>query len=123
MSRFALIIKKWVAFFFPRRGWKLQLRQYKAGMKTWEVPGKPDKPKVVPWPIDWIPHDFQLETEADEARGWRMLAATCVDSGKECEPGVGTCCVRCSVTLHPECANMIGPWDPPYCRRCAIFMS
>ena len=114
-------LSKWIAFFRPIPGWAQRLRLHKAGQTAWDIPGKPDKPKVVPFPVEWIPHRLELTEEDDastQARGFAFLPAVCVDSGKEAEIGVGVLCCRCGVELHPAAANMIGGFDPPYCRRC-----
>lgn len=114
-------ISKWIAFFRPRLGWAEMLREFKAGKNVWNIPGKPDKPQVVPFPIEWMPHRLEL-TEADDAaaqtRGFVFLPGVCVDSGKEVEIGVAVSCCRCAVTLHPGMAGMIAGFDPPYCSRC-----
>jgi len=88
---------------------------------TWEVPGKPDRPKVVPFPVPWLPHRLELteaDDDADHARGFVFLPGVCVDSGKDCAVGVVVSCCRCGVSLHPAAAHMIAGFDPPYCSRC-----
>lgn len=113
--------RKWYAFFRPVDGWKERYRAYRAGVNTWPVPGKLDKPYVVPFPVEWIPARLEL-TEQDgpeaHARGFVLLDTTCVDTGNEAPAGVGVCCLRCGVHLHPIAANMYSTFDPPYCRRC-----
>ena len=111
---------KWKAFFFPRPGWKERLLLAKRGQNTWPVPYKKDAPKVIPWPVDWIPHRPATEADDDaaKARGFVFLDVICVDSGRESPPGVGALCARCGVPLHPSCANMLGGFDPPVCKRC-----
>jgi hypothetical protein len=114
-------ISKWIAFFHPLPGWLLRLREAKAGKNTWEVPGKPDRPKVVPFPVPWLPHRLELteaDDDADHARGFVFLPGVCVDSGKDCAVGVVVSCCRCGVSLHPAAAHMIAGFDPPYCSRC-----
>jgi hypothetical protein len=143
--------RKWLAFFRPVDGWKRRLLQFKSGNTAWEVPGKPDAPKVVPFPVQWIPwraltSDEELlalelkveiealekdedattealealkqKSEAASALTARFLDCTCIDSGKLAPVGVGVLCCRCGVPLHPEYANMMGGFDPPYCNRC-----
>lgn len=146
--------RKWFAFFNPVAGWKKRLLQFKSGNTAWEVPGKPDAPKVVPFPVQWIPwraltaeeeldaldlkvaleemekkntaseeEIAELKRKADTAsaitsRGFVFLDCVCIDTGKEAPVGVGVLCCRCGVPLHPEAANMMGGFDPPYCSRC-----
>ncbi len=169
---------KWRAFFFPVPGWRKRLLQFKAGCTSWDVPGRPEASKVIPWPVDWVPHRITTQEEEDRAiqvrakraafaaltppppedesslevlthidtatreeerrhyaaqkagvekaeqdealalRGFEFLPCVCIDSGKEAPVGVGVLCVRCGVPLHPEAANMISGFDPPYCSRC-----
>jgi hypothetical protein len=112
---------KWLAFFRPVAGWAQRLREAKAGRNVWEVPGKPEKSKLVPFPIEWMPHRLELTEEDDEAahiRGFVFLPGTCVDTGKEAAVGDVVSCCRCGVPLHPLASHMIGGMDPPYCRRC-----
>ena len=114
-------LKKWLAFFRPVLGWRERLLDYLRGQKAWPIPGKPDKPRVVPFPLEWIPHRSELTEEDDEAahaRGFVFLPITCVDSEQESLPGVAVSCCRCGVGLHPNAAHMIGGFDPPYCKRC-----
>ena len=135
--------KKWLAFFNPVPGWRKRLLSFKGGQTAWEVPGHPECSKVVPWPVQWIPHRTLTQEERDSAiqfraravedpafeeqavaaealvsRGFVFLPCTCVDSGKEAPVGEGVCCVRCGVAIHPEYANMLSGFDPPYCARC-----
>jgi hypothetical protein len=115
------VLRKWFAFFRPVSGWKERLINFKSGQTTWEIAGNPELPKLIPFPLEWVPHRLELTDEDDEAahaRGFVFLPGTCVDSGKECEPGVVVSCLRCSVPLHPTAANMFGGFDPPYCHRC-----
>jgi len=175
-------LKKWFAFFRPVFGWRQRFLQFKSGSTTWDVPGHPNAPKVVPFPVQWIPHritgaedeakalDLRLSlteqqdileqrhraladveassanavevgafealvknqqelvdklkarTETQEglvSRGFEFLASTCVDSGKDAPVGVGVLCLRCGLPLHPEAANMMGGFDPPFCKRCS----
>jgi hypothetical protein len=118
LSKFRM---KWFAFFLPLPGWLTRLREAKAGRNAWPVPGKPDKPMVVPFPIEWVPHRLELtgeDNDAAHARGFVFHAATCTDSEEEAAVGVAVSCCRCAVSLHPKAAHMIGGFDPPYCRRC-----
>ena len=95
----------------------------------WEVPGLPDKPKVVPFPVQWIPHTFD-ETQFDDGqpegpdheRGFKFLAVTCAETGKEAAKGIGVCCLRCGIPLHPVAATMHGSFDPPVCWRCSWIL-
>ena len=112
---------KWSAFFRPVGGWKVRLLEARAGRNTWEVPGKPHCSKVVPFPVQWLPHRLALtdeDTEADHTRGFVFLAGTCVDSGKYAKIGEAVNCCRCGVLLHPTSAHMFAGFDPPYCSRC-----
>ena len=80
-----------------------------------------DKPKAMPFPLQWIPHtqdESQFEA-ADEARGFRFLDVVCCETGKDAPIGTGVLCLRCAVPLHPEAANMFGGFDPHYCNRCS----
>ena len=112
---------KWVAFFRPLGGWKTRYRQAKMGRNTWEVPGKPFSPKVIPFPVEWLPHRLDLvdgDNSSAHSRGFVFLPGVCVDTGKEVEVGTAVSCCRCGVTLSPEAAHMFSGFDPPYCKRC-----
>ena len=118
-------LMKWWAFFHPADGWENRLRQMKSGNHTWEVPGRPELPKLVPFPLAWIPHRTDLteeDSEAAHARGFEFLTDTCVDTGLVCEPGVVVSCLRCGVSLHPQAASMYGGFDPPCCNRCRLVV-
>lgn len=58
---------KWRAFFFPVDGWRKRLLQFKAGCTSWEVPGRPESSKVIPWPVEWVPHRITTQDEEDRA--------------------------------------------------------
>ena len=112
---------KWRAFFSPVPDWWERYRAFRSGTNQWEVPGKPDRPKVVPFPVQWIPHRLVLseaDSEAAWARGFEFEEAICADTGKPCGVGLVVACLRCGVPLHPEAAHMFGGFDPPYCKRC-----
>lgn len=112
---------KWIAFFWPVPGWKRRLQEAKAGRNVWDVPGKPEKSKVVPWPVEWMPHRLELTEEDDETahtRGFVFLPGVCVDTGLEAKVGEVVSCCRCRVALHPRAAHMIAGFDPPHCKRC-----
>jgi hypothetical protein len=116
-----LILRRWLAFFRPVRGWWERYTAFRRGATVWEIPGKPDKPKAVPFPLEWLPHRLALTAEDSEAahlRGFAFEEVTCVDSGQKCGGGVAVSCLRCSVPLHPDAAHMFGGFDPPYCKRC-----
>ena len=121
IEKLKMFVTRWIAFFRPIPGWKKRILEFKAGRTVWEVPNRPDVPKLVPFPLEWVPHRLELTDDDDEgshARGWVMLSVTCIDSGEEAGPGVAVSCLRCGVPLHPRQANMIGGFDPPYCARC-----
>ena len=116
---------KWFAFFSPVAGWEDRFRRYKSGQHVWGIPGKPDKPKAIPFPLEWIPHRLELTSEDDEAahaRGFAFESVTCVDTGQEAGIGVALSCLRCGVPLHPEAAHMFGGFDPPCCNRCRLVV-
>lgn len=121
MAAFLLFLTKWIAFFRPKKGWAQRLRAFRAGQTVWPVPYSDQVPKLVPWPIDWIPHRPLNETdsEEDKARGFVFLPCVCVDTGREAKIGDAVLCLRCGVPLHPIAANMVSSVDPPYCRRCS----
>lgn len=121
IEKLILFWQKWLAFFRPVPGWRDRLRKFKGGQTVWDVPGKPGKSKVVPFPLEWIPHRLEVTEEDDEAtkeRGFAMIPVTCIEGGEEAAVGVGVLCLRCGVPLHPRHANMVGGFDPPYCKRC-----
>lgn len=64
--------RKWLAFFFPVKGWRERVLLYKRGCQAWEVPGHPLANKVLPWPVEWIPHRFPTLDEEESARCLRM---------------------------------------------------
>jgi hypothetical protein len=53
-------IYKWWHFFFPVKGWKPRYLAFTRGQKSWPVPGRPDAPHVMPFPVEWIPHRIVL---------------------------------------------------------------
>ena len=113
--------QKWIAFFSPMPGWKARYTKFLGGGTTWSVPGKPDKPQLIPFPLPWMPHRLKLTEEDDEAahtRGFVFLPGVCADTGQRGEIGVIVSCLRCAVPLHPSAAHMYGGFDPPYCNRC-----
>lgn len=113
---------KWFRFFFPVRGWRKRYRAFSRGRNVWEVPGKPDKPKLIPFPLEWLPHRLDNLEGDDERKGFALVPAVCVDTGLEVQPGDGVLCLRCGVPLHPSVANIVTTQDPPYCRRCERFV-
>ncbi len=104
----------------PQEGWEAMYKAQKGGQAVWEVPGHPEADKVVPWPIEWIPH--RELTEEDKKRGFIFLDTVCTVTGQEAKMGVGVCCVRCGAHLHHSAANMAGGFDPPHCDKCKIFV-
>ena len=115
------LVQKWWAFLCPVPGWKERFLAAKAGKTIWQVPGKPEKPRLVPFPVEWMPHRCALTAEDDQAshaRGFVFLPGVCVETGKELAVGVALSCCRCGVTLSPEAAHMYQGFDPPYCSRC-----
>ena len=121
MNQLSFYLLRWKAFLFPVAGWKQRLREYKAGKTVWEVPGRPTAPKLVPWPIQWIPHRLaeSSDLELDQARGFIFLPSVCWESRKATVVGEGVLCCRCGIPLHPDYAHMLTGFDPPYCKRCA----
>lgn len=109
-------VRRW--FRLPRLGWKQLVRQYLRGRRVWEVPGKLDVPKLLGFPLEWVPHEM-----SDSASGFDLVAIVCTDSGVEVPPGVAVCCARCGVSLHPDCANMKAMMDVPACKRCRWLVS
>lgn len=117
---------KWWAFLRPVPGWKERLLAFRSGQTAWEVPGRPECNKVIPWPVEWIPHrmyapDEQV-SEEQAKRGFALGEAVCVDTGKVGRIGEVACCARCGVTLHPD-ANRTSGFKPPACRRCATLIA
>lgn len=110
---------RWRRFFHPIPGWKLRYRQYKAGQTVWAVPGKEDADPVCPWPVQWIPVRLDPSLE----RGFEFLESECSESYRPLPIGVGVCCVRCGIHLHPDRANVVGHFDPPRCSRCAPLVA
>ena len=49
-------VDRWVRFFSPVPGWDLTYLAFRSGQTAWEVPGRPDANRTVPWPMQWIPH-------------------------------------------------------------------
>lgn len=117
------LLWKWRCFFRPVKGWKARFLQYKAGNTVWSVPNRPDAPKVVPWPVEWMPYRQHGLTESDALRGFAFEHGVCVDTGLTAKPGDAVCCLRCGVPLHPSVAGMITSIDPPKCRRCAPIVA
>ncbi len=119
-ARLKQFFSKWIAFFCPVTGWKKRYLAFKGGQTTWEVPGHPKASKVVPFPVEWIPHRTagEFDDEATRKRGFEFLPAVCVDSGKEAPIGKGVRCLRCGIPLHESAAHMVSGFDPPYCKRC-----
>lgn len=109
-----LFFHKWWSWLFPRKGWRQDYIDFKKGKNAWEVPGKPEADLVFPYPLAWIPHTL----DTDHPRGFEFLETTCVESGAPIGAGTAMACLRCGVHLHPKYANMVGGYDPPYCRRC-----
>jgi DNA-directed RNA polymerase subunit RPC12/RpoP len=115
-----LFFWKWWKFLRPVPGWKDRLRAYRSGQNAWPIPGLPDAPLAFPWPIEWMPHrQHHLDDEKSKDRGFDFDGATCTDSGLMFGPGIGYCCARCGVPLHPAAAGMFMELDPPRCRRCS----
>lgn len=115
---------KWSAFFSPVSGWKDRFLEFKSGRRTWAVPGKPDFPEVVPFPVEWVPHTFDEAEFDDKAReiGFKFIDVVCCETGKPAPAGVGVLCLRCGIPLHPTAAGMIGGFDPPVCKRCSWIL-
>ena len=122
-------LRRCLAFFRPLEGWKERLSLFQGGTATWDVPGNPAANKVIPWPLQWVPHKLHSAEnpptdDAALARGFDFVHPTvCVDSGRSLALGVGVRCVRCAVDLHPALAGQRTGSDPPSCRRCRILVS
>lgn len=112
-------LRLWKAFLRPVPGWHARYQEYLGGKNTWEVPGRPDVPKVVPFPVQWIPHRLDNLGPDDQARGFAFEPVVCSSSGKSAPVGTGVCCVRCGVPLHETEARMRNGFDAPKCWRCA----
>jgi hypothetical protein len=113
--------QRWWAFFSPEKGWRDRYLAFRSGKNVWEVPGKPECPKVVPFPVQWIPHRLELLPEDDEAahvRGFVFTQPVCSATGKTVPLGRGVNCLRCGVALHEARAHMVTSFSPPYCSRC-----
>jgi hypothetical protein len=108
----------------PLEGWEEKYKEQKSGKTVWDVPYDSTANKVVPWPVDWIPHRQLTEedSDADKAKGFVFVESTCAVTGKELPVGVGVACLRCGKHLHPSAANMAGGFDPPYCDGCKVFV-
>lgn len=119
-----VFFRKWLAFLRPRSGWLAQYRQALAGRNVWEVPNRPECPKLIPWPLDWIPHRLTTAEDPidDFSRGWVDKEEVCVDTGKIVSSATMGCrCCRCGVPLHPTVAYPLfgGPgYNAPFCSRC-----
>lgn len=116
-------ICKWLAFLSPVSGWKERLSAFEQGQTAWEVPDRPECNKVIPWPVQWVPHELLDLSDPsfspeDRARGFQMIEATCIDTGKRARVGEGVNCARCGVPLHPDACTTRG-YKAPTCRRCA----
>ena len=124
--------KKWLAFFNPVKGWRSRYVLFRSGKTSWEVPGLPECNKVIPWPVQWIPHRMLTQVERDDAiqlraravedptfeeqavaaealvtRGFVFLPCTCVDSGKEAPVGEGVCCLCGRRRPHLSCKRRL----------------
>lgn len=121
MKRF---LAKWWAYFHPLPGWKARYKMFKAGQHEWEIPGRPDASKTVPFPVDWIPHRLTGDDVKPET-GFVFLEPESIETGLKLEIGHGVRCLRCGVPLmdNPDEANMYGGFDPPCCRRCRKIVS
>jgi hypothetical protein len=122
-DRIKITAQKWGAFFRPVPGWKKRYREASGGRQVWSVPGRDDVNKMIPWPLEWIPHRL-AEDEEDAAweKGFEFLEATCIETGENLPIGVGVCCLRCGVPLHPLQARMTSGFSPPRCSRCHILV-
>lgn len=116
---------RWWAFFRPLRHWKERYQLYLGGQKVWMVPGKPESPSLVPWPLEWIPARLEV-TEADsetaQTLGFVLQGAICTDSGKSAQIGQAVRCCRCGVPLHQSHAHMLTSISPPSCSRCTSLV-
>jgi hypothetical protein len=120
LHKLYMFFYRWLAFFRPVKGWKMRYLQFKAGKNVWEVPDRPTVPKVVPFPVEWVP--YRLSTAADppevQARGFEFLDVKCAETGQDAAKGTAVSCLRCGIPLHPTAAHMVSGFDPPYCKRC-----
>ena len=99
---------------------------FQRGQKVWEVPGRPDANKMIPWPLAWIPHKVvprgtYPEGDPQEKVGFVFLPATCTDTGKPAPVGVAVACHRCGVPLHDSAAHMAGGFSIPTCKWCYFW--
>lgn len=126
MNKLKLFLSKWIAFFFPAEGWKERLLSFRGGANGWPIPGKPEKPPIMIFPLEWVPHRLQLTDEDDEVshtRGFILLSGTCVESGEHYEVGQVLSCLRCGVYLSEGAADSRTVFDPPCCRRCRAIVA
>ncbi len=118
--------RRWVAFFRPMPGWKGRFLEFKKGRTGWSVPGRPECHQVAPWPIEWIPHRLLSAgdpvDEEHPLRGFQFLIATCAETGKLADVGVGVRCCRCGIDLHPIAAHQFSAFEPGRCSRCKWVM-
>ena len=124
MKEFLRGLKLWYLWFAPLPNWKQRVVEYRAGRRVWDLPWNPNAPKAVPFPVEWIPHRPAHLADGREVlnKGVVLLDAKCEITGKTAEVGVGVCCCRCGIDLHPDAAHMINPMSIPVCWRCSLVM-
>ena len=95
----------WKHALSPPKGWADIVLSLESGNYSFEVPGRPDARKVMPWPTQWILSRV-LTTEEEIAAGrttgsdgkyagWEVVTAECVETGIKLTTHNGIRCARC----------------------------
>lgn len=115
----ARLCRALISLLFPRRGWRALVLDYRRGRIVWPVPGRPDAPHVLPFPIQWTASRVLALGEGPR-RGWEpVVDAPCAACQRPLGQN-GVRCVRCAVLLHESCAGMETTTAIPSCSVCRL---
>jgi hypothetical protein len=115
------LFKRIKHFFFPVRGWKTRVQQFRAGKIVWESTGLLKLPPMSPWPPEWT---VMAIIPAGEGGATVSFCDTFSDvTGKEAKGEAAVRCARCGVNLHVEDTGMETNIDLPACSWCVGLIS
>lgn len=111
----------------PPANWREIVETFENGTYFFPVPGRPDARKGAPWPVEWtLTRILDVEEERQMGRtigedgkwwGWKIVTATCVETGAHLDVDTGIRCARCRDPI----AKSRGYRDlqtTPYCNLC-----
>lgn len=124
-------LEHWKHVLKPPPGWADTVLSLESGNYSFEIPGRPDARKGMPWPTQWmLSRVLTVEEEIEAGRtkggddkyvGWEVVTADCVETGIRLTTDNGIRCARCG---DPVAKSRIfkGLEAAPFCQLCRLVM-